>query len=168
MSNERIFALSQENQEVGQTQEIEGNISVKKSVNVMTKGVWGERAGNTYRFGKIKNKINGLNGESVYIGLTYKKYEEKTDDNNRKIVVLKLVGQEQTVEFYKDELYKNFGVQSRSRGKGRKPRYVGCTDDEYKILKELLIPLLRDEKCFKIFKSSNPVKIKETLNILKQ
>lgn len=164
--NENIFTIKQDNQEVEQTNENNTELVKKKPVVITTKGSWGIRTGNIYKFHKSKNKINEIHGERVYFDLTYKKYAERIDDDNKKIVVLKLIGQEQTVEFYKDELYKNFGVQSRTRGIGRKPRYVGCTDEEYTILKEILIPLLRDQYCLNILSSNDINAIKEALSTL--
>lgn len=166
MSNENIFNAKQDDQKVEQTNENNVGTSKKKTIVITTKGSWGVRTGNTYRFRKSKNKINEINGYTVYPDLIYKKFAERVDENNKKIVVLKLVGQEQTVEFYKDELYKNFGVQSRTRGIGRKPRYVACTDEEYAILKDLLIPVLRDQYCFNILKSNDMNEIKDALSTL--
>ena len=167
MLQEEIFASNNENQEVIQGKEDNSATGSKKKIMVTKKGEWGERLGNNYIFSsKAKKKINVLNGETVYCGLTYKKCGEKVDENNQKIVILKLVGQEQKIEFHKDELYKNFGVQSRSRGMGRKARYVGCTDEEYRVLKSVIIPLLRDEKYCKILGLNGMIKIKEVLSQL--
>ena len=166
MSNENIFNAKQDDQKVEQTTENNIETANKKTIVITTKGSWGVRTGNIYRFTKSKNKINELTGETIYFGLTYKKYAERIDDNNKKIVVLKLVGQEQTIEFYKDELYANFGMRSKTRGIRRKPRYVGCTDEEYTILKDLLIPLLRDQHCFNLLRSNDINTIREALYTL--
>ena len=142
--------------------EDKGQLS-KKSQVVRSEGVWGVREGNKYVFSKSKkSKV----GDDVYLGLTYKKVEEKKTSDGKKIVVLQLAGQSQKVEFSKDELYKNFGVQVRSRGKERKQRGISCTDDEYKVMKEILLPLLRDEEYFKILKSNDIDKMKRALDML--
>lgn len=136
---------------------------LKKSQVVKSEGIWGVREGNKYVFSKSKRfKF----GDDVYFGLTYKKVAEKKSADGKKIVVLQLAGQSQKLEFSKDELYKNFGVQVRNRGKGRKQRGISCTDDEYKIMKEILLPLVRDEHYFKILQSNNIDKIKRALDTL--
>ena len=133
----------------------------KKSPVIKFKGLWGEREGNKYTFTDSKKiKLD----DSVYRGLTYKKVEEKVDSDGNKIIVLQLAGQSQQLEFSKDELFKNFGVRIRTRGKNRKQRGVSCTDDEHKVMKDILLPLLRDEHYFKILKSNDISKIKKALD----
>ena len=133
----------------------------KKLQVVKSTGVWGEREGNKYTFTDSKKiKLD----DSVYRGLTYKKVEVKVDSDGKKIVVLQLAGQSQKLEFPKDELYKNFGVKIKTRGKDRKQRGVSCNDEEHKVMKDILLPLLRDEHYFRILKSNDINRIKKALD----
>ena len=102
----------------------------KKSSMIETKGKWGKRKGDTYKFSK---GIKSLNKTPVYPQLLYKKSQEKSDDNNKKIIILKLVGQDQTVEFFKDDLYKNFGRTIKRKGRGGRSHSIWCNDDEFQI-----------------------------------
>ena len=136
----------------------------EKNFNYESKGKWGERKGDIYRFNKaIKTLDKSI---TVYPKLSYKKTNEKIDSDNKRIIVLKLVGQEQTVEFYKDDLYKNFGRKIKRKSKGGKSHSIWCNNDEYKIIKEILLPILHDEKYLKILQSNNIKTIKDLLDKL--
>ena len=114
--------------------ETNNSSSNKKSSITESKGKWGKRKGDTYKFSK---GIKSLNKTPVYPQLLYKKSQEKSDDNNKNIIILKLVGQDQTVEFYKDDLYKNFGRTIKRKGRGGRSHSIWCNDDEFQILTKI-------------------------------
>lgn len=161
-----MSAESNNNQEPNTQNEFETNNSSsnKKSSITESKGKWGERKGDTYKFNK---SIKSLDKTPVHKHLIYKKSQEKSEDNNKKIIILKLVGQDQTVEFYKDDLYKNFGRTLKRRGKDCKSHSIWCNNDEFQIIKNTILPLLNEEEYLDILKSYDINSIKETLDILK-
>lgn len=161
-----MYDENNNNQEPNTQNESENNNSSsnKKSSITESKGKWGKRKGDTYKFSK---GIKSLDKTPVYPHLLYKKSQEKSDDNNKKIVVLKLVGQDQTVEFFKDDLYKNFGRTIKRKGRGGKSHSIWCNNDEFQIVKNKILPIFQDEEYLKIFKSCDINSIKETLDTLK-
>ena len=155
------------NQTSNTTNETESNDEtiIKKKTSISeSKGKWGERKGDIYRFNKaIKTLDKSI---TVYPTLSYKKINEKIDSDNKRIIILKLVGQEQTVEFDKDNLYKNFGRKIKRKSKGGKSHSIWCNNDEYKIIKEILLPILHDEKYLRILQSNDIKIIKDLLDKL--
>ena len=167
MSEDKV--LENEKQELENT-----NSESKKEVPIVeSSGSWGKftKKGNyiTFCFNEVEGGIKGISNEFVYPKLKYRKFGSR-EENGRKIVKLKLVG-EQKVEFYEDDLYKQFGIDIKSAV--RTQRAFSYTDTEYNVFKKLLLPILRDEKSLAILQSkledgSNADKIKKAVNEVKE
>ena len=169
MSEDKDKVLDNAKQESENT-----NSESKKEVPIVeSSGLWGKftKKGNyiTFEFAEVEGGIKGISNEFVYPKLKYRKFGSR-EENGRKIVKLKLVG-EQKVEFYEDDLYKQFGIDIKSAV--RTQRAFSYTDTEYNVFKKLLLPILRDEKSLAILQSkledgSNADKIKKAVNEVKE
>ena len=168
MSENEDKALENEKQESEKT-----NSESKKEVPIVeSSGSWGKftKKGNyiTFEFDDVEGGIKGIDDEPVYPSFKYRKFGSR-EENGRKIIKLKLVG-EQTVEFYDDELYSKFGIDIKRAVK--KPRTVSCTETEYNVFKKILLPILRDKNSLEILQSklengSNTDEIKKAVDEVK-
>ena len=169
MSEDKDKVLDNAKQESENT-----NSESKKEVPIVeSSGLWGKftKKGNyiTFEFAEVEGGIKGIGDEPVYPSFKYRKFGIR-EENGKKIVKLKLVG-EQTVEFYQDDLYKQFGIDIKNVVK--KQLSVGCTEIESNILKKLFLPILKDKKIleilqYKVEDSSNTDKIQKAIDELKE
>ena len=149
MSENEDKALENEKQESEKT-----NSESKKEVPIVeSSGSWGKftKKGNyiTFEFDDVEGGIKGIDDEPVYPSFKYRKFGSR-EENGRKIIKLKLVG-EQTVEFYEDELYNQFGMDIKNVKK--KPRMVSHTDTAHNVYEKICVPILNNEKILKILQS---------------
>ena len=147
MSEDKV--LENEKQELEKT----NSESTKEVPIVESSGSWGKftKKGNyiTFCFDEVEGGIKGIHDEPVYPGFKYRKFGSREEDD-KKIVKLKLVG-EQTVEFYENELYSQFGMDIKNVKK--KPRTVSHTDAAHNVYEKICLPILNNEKILKILQS---------------
>lgn len=140
----------------------EENSSLKKSQVNESSGEWGSRKGKKFTF---KVEVTSIDGKSVY-PLTYKSISEEKAENGKKIIVLRLSNDNESVKFYKEELYEKFGVKVRRKKKeGRKVRSFSLTDAEYKFIKEVIVKLLDDDDCAELLITKNIDEMKDLLDV---
>ena len=140
----------------------EENASAKKSQVNESSGEWGSRKGKKFTF---KKSVKSMEGTTVY-PLTYKSINEEETEDGRKLIVLKLSNDNESVKFYKDELYEKFGMNVRRKKKeGRKARSLSLTDAEYDFIKKIVLKLLDEENSAKLFMSKNIEEMKNILGI---
>ena len=119
---------------------------------------WGERKGKkSFKFDT--SEVKDIDDLPVHPYL-YKIKEQKTI-NGKEVIVLKLNGQEEERQFYKEELYKHFPRVSVKKQYG-----IYCTEYEIKIVREFLNKIVRDEKYREIFNEKNNYDITEIISML--
>ena len=142
----------------------EEKVSVKKSQVNESSGEWGSRKGKKFTF---KNLVTSMEGTTVY-PLTYKGINEEEAEDGRKLIVLKLSNDNESVKFYKEELYEKFGMRVRRKKKeGRKLHSFSLTDAEYDFIKKIVLKLLDEEESSKLLMSKSIEEMKELLDIAK-